>query len=203
MYDELVRNNRRELRRGLFQLAAGQGGHFSAAQAKAVGYSYQAQAYHVRAGNWARVDRGLFRLIDWVPNLHDDLGRWTLWSRGRAVVSHHSALAVYGIGEFESARVHLTVPMEFSMSNPAVILHHADLPDDDVVERDGFKLTTATRTLIDMASLASDEDQLARAIEDARESGLLTIRRLRGRAEAVDLRAALYIERALGRSGMS
>lgn len=196
-------NDRRDLRRRLFHLAAGQGGHFSAAQAKEVGYSYQAQAYHVHAGNWARIDRGLFRLTEWIPDLHDDLIRWTLWSRGRAVVSHETALAVHGVGEFESARVHLTVPPDFSMSDPAIVLHHVDLPEGDVVERNGFRLTTAARALIDTASLGPDEDQLARAIEDARETGLLTTRQLRERAEAVDPRAALYIERAVHRSETS
>ncbi len=193
-------NDRRDLRRSLFQLAAGQGGYFSAAQAKELGYSYQAQAYHVGAGNWARIDRALFRLTEWVPDLHDDLIRWTLWSRGRAVVSHQTALAVHGVGEFESARTHLTVPPKFSMTDPAVILHHAYLPDDDVVERTGFRLTTAARALIDTAALGADEDQLSRAIEDASGAGLLTTRQLRQRAEAVDPRAALYIERAMHQS---
>jgi predicted transcriptional regulator of viral defense system len=195
--------NRRDLRRRLFQLAASQGGYFSAAQARKVGYSYQAQAYHVGAGNWARIDRGLFRLPEWIPDLHDDLIRWTLWSRGRAVVSHETALAVHGVGEFESARVHLTVPPGFSMRDPAVILHHVDLPENDVIERDGFRLTTVARALIDTAALAPDEDQLARAIEEARETGLVTPRQLRARAEAIDPRAALYIERALHRSETS
>lgn len=195
--------DRRDLRRRLFQLAAGQGGYFSAAQAKEAGYSYQAQAYHVGAGNWVRIDRGLFRLTEWVPDLHDDLIRWTLWSRGRAVVSHETALAVHGVGEFESARIHLTVPPGFSMRDSAVVLHHADLPEDDVVERNGFSLTNATRALIDTAALGPDEDQLARAIEEARETGLVTPRQLRARAEAIDPRAALYIERAIHRSEMS
>ncbi len=195
--------DRRDLRRRLFQLAAGQGGYFSAAQAKEAGYSYQAQAYHVGAGNWVRIDRGLFRLTEWVPDLHDDLIRWTLWSRGRGVVSHETALAVHGVGEFESARVHLTVPPGFSMRDSAVVLHHADLPENDVVERNGFSLTNATRALIDTAALGPDEDQLARAIEEARETGLVTPRQLRARAEAIDPRAALYIERAIHRSEMS
>ena len=46
----------------------------------------------------------------WVPDVHDELARWVLWSGGVAVVSQETALHVYGIGEFESARVHLTVP---------------------------------------------------------------------------------------------
>src|SRR3954468_5185764 len=103
-------SDRRDLRRRLFTVAAEQGGYFTAAQAKDVGYSYQAQAHHVAAGNWYRIDRGLFRLAEWVPELHDDLIRWTLWSKSRAVVSHQTALTVHGLGELESPRIHLTVP---------------------------------------------------------------------------------------------
>lgn len=188
--------DRRDLRRQLFALAANQGGYFTAAEAKAAGYSYQAQAHHVNAGNWRRIDRGLFRLAEWIPGLHDDLIRWTLWSKGRGVVSHESALAVDSIGEFEAARVHLTVPAGFSMRDPAVILHHADLGDDEIRQRRGFRTTSAARSLIDVAVVA-DEDQFARAIQEARTRGLITARELRERAEAIDPRAALHVERAL------
>jgi predicted transcriptional regulator of viral defense system len=189
--------DRRDLRRRLFELAAQQGGYFTAAQAKSLGYSHQAQAHHVGAGNWSRVDRGLFRLVEWVPGVHDELARWTLWSRGRAIVSHESAMAVYGIGEFESRYVHLTVPPGFTMRDEAVALHHAELPTDDVSARSGYRVTTPLRTLIDIAANATDEDQLARAIGDARRAGRVTTRRLHSRAETLDPRAALYVERAI------
>lgn len=195
--------DRRDLRRRLFNLATEQGGYFTAAQAKEIGYSYQAQAHHAAAGNWLRIDRGLFRLAEWIPDLHDDLARWTLWSKGRGVVSHETGLSVHGIGEFESARVHLTVPPEFTMRDEAVVLHHAELTDSDVVRRTGFRVTTPVRSIIDVAALSPDEDQLARAIKDARQSGLLTLRGLRSRAELVDARAALHIERAIQRTEAS
>lgn len=185
------------LRRRLFELAAGQGGCFTAAQAKSLGYSHQAQAHHVGAGNWWRVGRGLFRLVEWVPGAHDELARWTLWSRGRGVVSHESALNVYGMGEFGSRRAHLTVPPGFTMRDEAVALHHAVLSADDIAERSGYQVTTPLRTIIDIAANAPDEDQLARVIDDARRAGLITSRRLRSRAEVIDPRAALYIERAI------
>ena len=150
--------DRRDLRRRLFNRAAEQGGYFTAAQAKEIGYSYQAQAHHVGAGNWLRIDRGLFRLAEWVPDVHDDLARWTLWSRGRGVVSHETALSVHGIGEFESPRVHLIVPPGFTMRDDAVALHHAELPDSDVVQRTGFHVTTPIRSIIDVAALSPDGD---------------------------------------------
>jgi predicted transcriptional regulator of viral defense system len=189
--------DRRDLRRRLFSLAAEQGGYFTAAQAKRLGYSYQAQAHHVGAGNWFRIDRGLFRLAEWIPEAHDELIRWTLWSKGRAVVSYETALAVDGIGEFESSRVHLTVPPGFAMRDDAIILHQADLPSEDVVEHVGFRTTTVIRSLIDVAASGVDEDQLARAVREALDAGHLTLRQLRTRAEVVDLQGAVRIERAI------
>lgn len=191
--------DRRDLRRRLYSLAAEQSGYFTAAQAKRLGYSYPAQAHHVNAGNWLRIDRGIFRLSEWIPDIHDDLVRWTLWSKNRAVASHETALGVYGVGEFEPPRIHLTVPTGFRMRDDALVLHKADLPDEDIVERTGFRLTTLARSLVDVAAQSPDEDQLARAIEDARSGGTVTLRSLRARAEAIDATAALRIERAIGR----
>lgn len=191
--------DRRDLRRRLFALAAQQGGYFTAAQAKTIGYSYQAQGYHVGAGNWLRINRGIFRLAEWVPDLHDDLARWSLWSRNRGVVSHETALSVHEIGEFESARVDLTVPPGFASRNNAVRLHVAELPADDVVDRSGFRVTTPARSLVDVAASGVNEDQLTRAIAEAAEHRLVSIRQLRTRAEMIDAKAALYIERALRR----
>lgn len=189
--------DRRDLRRRLFALATDQAGYFSAAQAKSLGYSYPAQAHHVRAGNWVRIDHGILRLADWVPDVNDELARWTLWSKGRAVVSHDTALGVYGVGEFESPRIHLTVPSGFRMRDDALVLHHADLPGQDIVSRPGFRLTTLPRSLVDVAADHADEDQLARAIREALDLGMVTQRQLRSRAEDVDPKAALRIERAL------
>lgn len=192
--------DRRELRRRLFQLAAEQGGYFTAAQAIDTGYSYQAQAYHVNAGNWLRKGRGLFRLVEWVPEIHDDLRFWTLWSKGRAVVSHASALAVHEIGEFESARVHLTVPPNFTMRNDALVLHRGTLPDDAVVQRVGFRITTVARTIADVAANGADETQLARTIEQATDAGLVTLRQLRAAADLVGPASGLAVERAISAS---
>jgi predicted transcriptional regulator of viral defense system len=191
---------RRDLRRRLFVLAADQAGYFTAGQARTLGYSYPAQAHHVKAGNWTRVDRGIFRLSEWVPDTHDELARWALWSRQRAVASHDTALGVHGIGEFESPRVHLTVPRDFRMRDESLVLHRAELPDEDVVERLGFRLTTLTRSLVDVATEQIDEAQLGRTVAEALETGRLTLRQLRARAEAVDPIAALRIERALTQS---
>ena len=106
-------------------------------------------------------------------------------------------MSVHGIGEFESSRVHMTVPRTFRMADAAVVLHRSELSDIYIEQRTGFRVTTALRSIIDIASESPDEEQLARAIDDAKRTGLLTLRSLRTRAEAVDLGAALRIERAI------
>ena len=61
-------------------------------------------------------------------------------------------------------------------------------------------MTTVLRSLIDVAAANADLDQLTRAIAEAREAGVVTSRRLRERAEEVDVRAALRIEQALSKA---
>jgi len=182
-------------------LAATQSGYFTAAEARKIGYSYPNQKFHVDRGNWVRVDRGIFRLPEWPVGPHDDLVRWSLWALGKGVVSHQTALTVHGIGEFDPARVHLTVPPRFSKSDPAVVLHRATLDEADTEDRSGFRVTTPLRSLIDVATIGADLDQLARAITEAREAGVVTPRRLRERAEEIDMRGALRVEQALGMLG--
>jgi hypothetical protein len=83
------------------------------------------------------------------------------------------------------------------MRDSQVVLHFGDLPPEDVEQRRGFALTTALRSLIDVAAVGAEGDQLVHAIEEALAAGVVTRRQLRARSEAIDPRAALRIERAL------
>jgi len=185
------------MRRALLALATGQSGYFTAAQALGLGYGYPAQKFHADHGNWVRIDRGLFRLPGWPPAEYDSLVRWALWARGKAVVSHESALVVHELGDVNPALVHLTVPANFRPRAPGVRLHHADVAADDIVERTGFRVTTPLRTLLDVAAGNLDLDLLATAIGDALEIGLVTRPQILGRVDAHGEHAALRLERAL------
>ena len=189
--------DRIDLRRSLLALAARQSGYFTAGQAIEMGYSYPAQRYHVQRGNWQRVDRGIFRLPEWPVGTREDLVRWTLWSRFRAVVSHETALSVHDLGDVDPARTHLTVPRNFRQSDQSVVLHRGDLPAADVEGHDGYRVTTPLRSLLDVAAGDLDLDQLAGAIAEALEQGMTTRRMLLARADEFGDRAALRLERAL------
>lgn len=189
--------DRTDLRRRLLAIAATQSGYFTAAQALDAGYSYPAQGYHAKRGNWLRVDRGIYRFPEWPTGPRDDLVRWSLWSRGRAVVSHETALSVHELGDVDPARVHLTAPANFRQTNPGVVIHRADLATRDVEEHEGFRVTTPLRSLLDVAAGELDLDQLGQAIAEALARGMTTRRALLDRADEFGANAALRIERAL------
>lgn len=191
--------DRNELRRALVVIAAPQSGYFTAGQALKAGYTYPAQRYHAQRGNWMRIDRGIYRLPEWPVGIREDLVRWSLWSRGRGVVSHETALSVHDLSDVDPSHCHLTVPPNFRQSDPAVVLHRADLPTADVLEHEGYRVTTPLRSLLDMAADNLDLDQLAGGIEDAFAHGMTTRRALLARADEFGHRAALRVERALQR----
>src|SRR5215469_4387689 len=122
---------RQEMRHQLLALAARQSGYFTAAQARDVGYAYAAQKFHADHGNWLRIDRGLFRLPEWPMDEHDSLVRWALWARGKAVVSHETALAAHRLGDVNPALVDLTATairdaLDAGVVTRAQVLRRAD-----------------------------------------------------------------------------
>ena len=188
------------MRTALWRIASGQRGYFTAAQALEAGYSYQAQRYHAKQGNWIPVDRGIYRLQEFtmLPGDEDDrLVRWALWSKGQATVSHTTALSVHDLGIANPADVHLTVPPGFRRKNSAIVLHKADLTADEVEEREGYRVTTPIRAIAECAAAGVDQDVLDSAVTEALERGLTTRRRLIHAAQRLSARAELNVERAL------
>ncbi len=185
------------MRNALNAIAFDQAGYFSAAQARETGYSYQAQKYHADHGNWIRVDRGLFRLPHWPVHENDAYARWSVWSGGRATVSHESALAVHGLSDIEPVRLHLTVPPGFSARDDALELHVSELASDEIDRRPGWSVTLPLRTLLDVAAGTATLETIDRAVSDGLRLGAFTRRAILRATDAAEDRSALRVERAL------
>lgn len=194
----MPQRDRLDLRRRLVAVAATQSGYFTAGQALDAGYSYPAQKYNADRGSWVRVGYGLYRLPEWPIGQHDDLVRWSLWARGRGVVSHETALSVYELGDVNPSKVHLTVPPNFRPSAHGVVLHKGSLPAEDVRSHEGFRITTPLRSLLDVGAGDLELALLSGAIQDALDQGMVVRRDLLARADAFGTKAALRIERSLG-----
>lgn len=163
----------------LYALVERQGGYFTAADAKALGYGYPLHHFHVQQGNWIRVAPATFRLKRFPRVAHDDLIRWWLWSRKLGVISHESAARVYGLGQLPPGKAHLIVPSGFRKRRAdGVVLHRALLHGREVDAREGFPMTTPLRTILDLAVARLDHDQLTAVVTDAVRKGLVDRRAL-------------------------
>lgn len=167
----------------LMSIAQDQQGYFTTKQAIEAGYADNTHPYHVRAGNWGRVSRGIYRITH-LPSPEDgQMMVWLLWSRGRdekpaAVVSHQSALSLFELGDFNPAKIHLTVPPTFRRNSrlpKAVTLHHAKLMPGEVTQLRGLSVCRPLRALCDLAGTDPNAlNDLREVAKEARRLGLIT-----------------------------
>lgn len=150
------------------RLAGRQDGVVSRAQLAALGVGRGAIASRVARGSLVRLHRGVYAV-----------GHSAVGARGRmigallavgpdAVLSHRSAAAAWGIVAVSSAPVEVSVPGREARSRAGVVVRtvgHGALPE--ATRRHGLPVTTAARTLLDVASQLPAE-QLERALGDAR-----------------------------------
>ena len=181
---------RLDRQRHLYQLADNQGGVFTAAQAKQLGYSYRSQHHHKQNGNWLDAGWGIYRLRHYPHTQQEHLVRLTLWSRNRqgqpqAVASHDTALALYDLSDLLPATTHLTVPPTFRKKPPEhVQLHKARLEPDDIREHGGYRVTSPLRTLLDVIDSHVSPEHVEQAIHQALERGLVRHKQLEQALEA-------------------
>ena len=163
----------------LFEVAESQRGYFTSADAKRLGYDYPHQYFHVKQGNWIRVDHGIYRLKKFPAAGHEDLMRWWLWSRKKGVMSHETAAALYELGDLLPAKIHLTVPLDFRKpAAKSLVLHKANLSASEINKRDDLPVTTPLRTVLDLARSHLDDERLSAVAKDAIKKGLVTRKEL-------------------------
>jgi len=153
-----VRKERKEAAKRLYEIAEGQQGFFTTKQAKAAVFAENTHPYHVQAGNWIREHRGIYRLASFPRGERPDLMLWSLWSRnrgeaGQAVFSHQTALSLHDLSDVMSAKLHMTVPKSFRRNSEiprVLVLHFADLSQNDIGAAEGVRVTKPMRTILDL-----------------------------------------------------
>jgi predicted transcriptional regulator of viral defense system len=170
-------------------VATAQEGSFTTKQAAAAGYSPQLLIKHIRAGRISRMRRGIYRLVHFPAGEHEDLIAAWLWSDQAGVISHHTALALHDLSDALPSKVHLTLPQAWRRRRlrvpPGVVIHHANVPPDDLAWFGAAPTTNPRRTLNDCAREALAPDLLRHAAQQAIRRGLVA------RAELCDVDEAL------------
>jgi predicted transcriptional regulator of viral defense system len=115
----------------------------------------------------------VYRLARFPASSHEDLYVAWLEAGSEAVISHDSALALYGLSDLLPAQVHVTVPRTASRRRPGIRLHTKRLSPHDVTRYEGLPVTTIRRTLVDVAAAGLADEQVRLAIREALRRGLL------------------------------
>ncbi len=168
------------IRQKLKELANRQCGYFTAQQAVHAGYQHKGHAYHVRSGNWLKIDRGVFRLPGYVDTLEAEFVRWSLWVIGKdqtrkPVISHESALYYYGLSVQKPVHVHIsTPPLKYKKEKEGCRFHHVELQWNEYEAKNGFNITTPQQTLLEMKPDLLLNGQWQDAVRQARSKALIT-----------------------------
>jgi predicted transcriptional regulator of viral defense system len=179
----------------LFEIASEQNGYFTAAQARARGFSRALLAHHAKSGRFVRVRQGLYRVREYPSSPREDVvAAWLATGKEVAAVSHESALDMLGLSDVIPRAVHLTVPRSnrYRSASPGVVIHTTTrhFGKSDVVVRDGVRVTSPARSIIDTADTGTAPEQVMAAVAQAVDRGMATGSKLlaaaKGRGERVE-----------------
>ncbi len=188
----------------LFHTASEQAGYFTTAQALGHGFSSPLITHHAQTGRFVRITRGLYRLRDYPSSPHEHLiGAW-LRLAPEAVVSHESALELFGLSDVIPDVIHLSVPRTRRRlaRRPGITVHTTKRPLEgaEVALREGVRVTAPERTIADVAESGTAPEQVVAAAREAIERGLTTRDKVRNAGRSRGQRVERLIEQALAPS---
>lgn len=138
------------------RLAEGQHGVVARRQLMGLGLGEDAVDHRLAIGRIHPVAHGVYAVGHRILSVR---GRWmagVLSSDRGAVLSHRSAAALWGIRSSTHGPVDVTVARK-SRSSGAFRRHASRLPADEVTVHEGIPVTTAPRTVLDLAATSSTD----------------------------------------------
>jgi predicted transcriptional regulator of viral defense system len=162
----------------LFAIAVHQEGMFTTNQGAEAGYSLQLLAHHVQGGRFARVRRGIYRIVHFKTGGYGEFVDAWLWSGRKGVLSHQTALGLHGLADLLRWPIHLTVPKAWRSRRlevpEDVTLHYADIPRADRTWRGPVPVTSPRRTFADGGGDQLSPEAMREALHRALERGWMT-----------------------------
>lgn len=162
----------------LYRIAETQSGYFTSSQAKEAGYSSPLLRKHVVAGRFAHVRRGIYRLVYFPPMENEEFVVLWLWSNFAGVLSHDTALSLYGLSDILPAHAHITLPATWARRRlklpDGVRAYYADVDDEERSWFGWVPITSPARTLQDCLDAHLPPDLLEQAIYEAFHRGQIS-----------------------------
>lgn len=175
-------------------LAGGQHGVVARRQLLVAGLTARQVAWRLRTGRLHRVHRGVYLVGHGVfPPLGREMA--ALLACGvHSVLSHRSAVVFWGLSApplaqagsrpspSEGRQVVVTVPPQSTLKRPGVEIHRMRLARRDWMIREGLRVTSPARALLDTA-WSVEKGELERMIAEAQYRKLVSERQLRDQLE--------------------
>ncbi|TQC46532.1 hypothetical protein EEB14_25675 [Rhodococcus sp. WS4] len=173
------------------EFGAEQWGLITSAQARALGVTAVQMKRLADRGALERVHHGIYRMTRLPYDPRQDLRvAWVAldlntpaWERlsqpfPGGVVSHRSAAHLHDLGDLDADVAELTCSRRVRLSLPDVRIHTGTVDIDDWTVVDGLPVTTARRTIADLAAGGIDGGHLAGIVRDALAHELVSIAEL-------------------------
>lgn len=190
---------------GLYRLAEAQAGYFTSAQAVDAGMDPSTLSHHARSGGrYERVRRGLYRLRHFPSSqIEHIMAAWLPLRSAGAVVSHASALELYGLSDVIPDVVHVMVPRakRGQRPRPGVRIHTLAEPLEphDVRTVAGVAVTSPESSIVDSYEDGEQPEQVELAIGQALDRGLTTQRRLQAAIAGRPTRVREFVDEIIRR----
>jgi predicted transcriptional regulator of viral defense system len=161
----------------LYTIAASQDGYFTTPQARQAGYSDQLLFKYLDANRIARARRSVYRIVHFPSSDHEDLTVIWLWSERAGVFSHETALSLHSLSDVLPSRAHITLPLSWRKRRlrvpEGVVIHFADVSENERAWFGAIPVTNPTRTLEDCAKSSLSQEVIQKAVQDAVSRGLI------------------------------
>ncbi len=134
---------------------------------KASGLSSRQFAYRVSAGEWVAVMPSVWRHAATPETWELRVRSGACWLGTAAVLAGRSAAAWWELEGFERDIVEFVTPHPARSRGGVAVRLTREWASKDLLRKDGVRLTSATRTIIDLAGQGASARQLERAIDSA------------------------------------
>jgi predicted transcriptional regulator of viral defense system len=120
-------------------------------------------------------------------------------SDSQAAISHESALSVYALSGTLPGDIHITFPRTSSRRRSGIKYHTKRITQAEVTSYQGLKVTTVSRTIIDLVESGFDPIQTKMAIDQVIDRGLVIkgelLAQARNNSESIHRTIRFYLER--------
>lgn len=170
------------------EFGAEQWGLITSAQARALGVTAVQMKRLADRGALERVHHGIYRMTRLPYDPRQDLRvawvaldpRTPAWERlsqpfPGGVVSHRSAAQLHGLGDLDADLAEFTCRRRIRLSLPDVRIHTGTVEVHQWTVVDGLPVTTAQRTIADLAATTIDGGHLAGIVRDALAHELVSV----------------------------